>query len=41
MDEVFAAAKELQEAHDRAHAGGELNGPDDGWTYDVWVEGTG
>ncbi|CAG8960019.1 hypothetical protein HYFRA_00013207 [Hymenoscyphus fraxineus] len=36
MDEVFAAAKELQEAHDKAHAAGSLNGPDDGWTYHVW-----
>jgi hypothetical protein len=38
MDEIFAHAKELQEAMDYAHGEGLLNGKDDEWTYDIWVE---
>ncbi|KAG9234720.1 hypothetical protein BJ875DRAFT_441027 [Amylocarpus encephaloides] len=36
MEEVFTAAKDLQEANDRAHERGELNAPEDSWTYKVW-----
>ncbi|RDL37178.1 uncharacterized protein BP5553_04611 [Venustampulla echinocandica] len=38
MDEVFAYAKNLQEAMDVAHEKGLMNSEEDEWTYDVWVE---
>jgi hypothetical protein len=38
MDEVFAFAKEFQEAMDLQHQEGNFNQPRDSWTYSVWVE---
>jgi len=38
MDEVFAFAKEFQEAMDLEHEQGNFNEPCDEWTYSVWVE---
>jgi len=38
MDEIFAYAKEFQEAMDFAHGEGRYNGKEDEWTYDIWVE---
>ncbi|KAE9380535.1 hypothetical protein N431DRAFT_498374 [Stipitochalara longipes BDJ] len=38
MDEVFAFAKEFQEAMDLQHQEGNFNEARDSWTYSVWVE---
>ncbi len=38
MDEVFACAKDLQEAMDQEHEKGNFNSPCDEWTYDIWVD---
>ncbi|KAK0103407.1 hypothetical protein ONS95_005432 [Cadophora gregata] len=37
MEEIFAFAQDLQEAMDRKHEQGQLNRPQDEWTYDIWV----
>ncbi|KAH7397885.1 hypothetical protein BKA64DRAFT_708562 [Cadophora sp. MPI-SDFR-AT-0126] len=37
MEEIFAFAQDLQEAMDRKHEQGQFNGPQDEWTYDIWV----
>jgi len=38
MDEIFAYAKDLQEAMDYAHEKGKMNMQGDEWTYDIWVD---
>jgi hypothetical protein len=38
MDDVFAFAKEFQEAMDLQHQEGNFNEARDSWTYSVWVE---
>ncbi|PVH84200.1 hypothetical protein DL98DRAFT_512601 [Cadophora sp. DSE1049] len=38
MEEIFAFAQDLQEAMDRKHEQGQFNGPQDEWTYTIWVE---
>jgi hypothetical protein len=38
MDEVFALARDFQEAMDFQHELGNFNEARDEWTYSVWVE---
>lgn len=38
MDEIFALAKDAQEAFDYAHENGKLSDEGDEWTYEVWVD---
>lgn len=38
MDEVFAFAKEFQEAMDKEHEDGNFEEPGDQWTHSVWVK---
>jgi hypothetical protein len=38
IEEIFDAARELQQSFDRAHDKGEMLEPYNSWTRDVWVE---
>ena len=38
LEEIFAFARDLQDAMDRKHEQGQFNGPQDEWTYTIWVE---
>lgn len=38
MDEIFAYAKDLQEAMDHAHEKGKMTRQGDEWTYDIWID---
>jgi hypothetical protein len=35
VEDIFAYAKEVQEAFDYSHENGELNEEGDEWTYDI------